>query len=313
MLAIVCTITQAQITYISDTTFTNHSAFIKAIKQWPEIRLATASNHANVTQQLNITYANRNGFDLKLDVYRLKQYKNKLRPVVVIIHGGGWRSGSKEQEAAISKALAGAGYVCINVNYTLSTHAHFPAAVHDIKNAIKWIKQNSLSLPIDTAKIAVLGCSAGGQLAALIGNTNHNKAYEDTTYLPLHSSSVAAIIDIDGTLSFVHPESGESNEQPNRPSSATLWLGATKAENFDIWVMASPLSQVHSKTPPTLFINSSVARMHAGRDEYVKLMNQYGNYTAIQTFENSPHTFWLFHPWFNPMIKQITTFLNKAL
>ncbi|MFN2440790.1 MAG: alpha/beta hydrolase, partial [Chitinophagaceae bacterium] len=83
-------------------------------------------------------------------------------------------------------------------------------------------------------------------------------------------------------------------------------------ENLKLWEEASPLTHVSKNTPPTLFINSSVARMHAGRDDFMKVLKEANIYTEAQTFENSPHHFPFFDPWFDPMVKYIDGFLKKV-
>ena len=79
-----------------------------------------------------------------------------------------------------------------------------------------------------------------------------------------------------------------------------------------MWLVASPLTYVNHAAPPTLFLNSSVARMHAGRDDYIKTLNGYGTYTEVHGFDDAPHSFPLFYPWFDPMLKYIDDFLKKV-
>ncbi len=117
---------------------------------------------------------------------------------------------------------------------------------------------------------------------------------------------------MDGTLSFVHPESGEGIDSTGRISAATYWFGYNKEQNPMLWQIASPLSYVSSRTPPTLFINSSVNRMHAGREDYLKVLKQYNIYTEVHAFDKAPHSFPLFNPWFQPTVQYIDAFLNKV-
>jgi pectinesterase len=69
---------------------------------------------------------------------------------------------------------------------------------------------------------------------------------------------------------------------------------------------------VGKHSPPYLFLNSSVARMHAGREDFIKVLNQYGTYSEVHEFEGSPHSFCLFEPWFEPTVKYIDDFLKKV-
>jgi pectinesterase len=184
--------------------------------------------------------------------------------------------------------------------------------VHDLKAALRWIKANAGQFEVDTNKVAVLGFSAGGELAAFIGTTAMNPTYEGQSDNAQVSSKVQAVVDIDGTLSFVHPESGEGDDS-RHISAATYWFGYAKKDNIALWTSASPLTHVGAKTPPTLFLNSSVDRMHAGRDDFRRVLDQYHIYSEVHTFADAPHSFCLFNPWFEPTIQYIHHFLTKTL
>jgi pectinesterase len=125
------------------------------------------------------------------------------------------------------------------------------------------------------------------------------------------SSIVNAIVDIDGTLSFVHAESGEGDDS-KRISAGTYWFGYSRKENPALWTEASPLTHTGKHNPPTLFINSSVDRMHAGRNDYIKILTGHNIHTEVQRFDNSPHHFCLMNPWFEPTVKYIDDFLKKV-
>ena len=118
-------------------------------------------------------------------------------------------------------------------------------------------------------------------------------------------SDVQAIIDVDGILAFRHPESEEG-------AVAAAWLGGTYDEKPATWTEASPLSHVDKKTPPVLFINSSLPRFHAGRDDMIQKMKTFNTYTEVHTFPDTPHPFWFFDPWFDDVVKYTATFLDKV-
>jgi pectinesterase len=211
----------------------------------------------------------------------------------------------------LAQRLTNLGYVCFTPEYRLSTEALYPAAVYDLKSALRWIRANAKSYNVDTNKVSVLGFSAGGELAAFLGVTNSNSKFEGRECNLKFSSAVNAIIDLDGTLSFVHPESGEGDDS-KRTSAATYWFGYSKKENPKLWEEASPLTYISRNTPPTLFINSSVERMHAGRNDFIKVLNENNIYSEVKTFSDAPHSFPLFHPWFEPTVKYIDEFLKKV-
>src|SRR5690606_17254408 len=159
------------------------------------------------------------------------------------------------------------------------------------------MRKNENKKIINRKKIEVLVASTGAQLATLLGVTPNADIYQ--TGNKQVSDEVQAIVNIDGIVSFVHPEAEEG-------WMAATWFGGSKEEKYDMWKEASPLEYVDANTPPTLFINSSFPRFHAGRDDMIKILNKNGIYSEIHTLEDSPHTFWLFHPWFNAPVKLTT-------
>lgn len=296
------------ITNVPDTSFNLTKEMEKVKKQHPSISLPEIT--ATVVEERNLDYINVGNRNLQLDAFYVKQKTKKKIPAIIIIHGGGWRSGNRTQHYALAQALALKGYPCFTPEYRLSTEAYYPAAVKDIKAAVQWIKTNAAKYAVDTNKIVVLGFSAGGQLAALVGNTNGYQQFEPNAK-PKASTNVQAIVDIDGTLSFIHPESSETKPSPNIGASE-YWLGYNTTENPELWKEASPLSHAGANSLPTLFLNSSLERMHAGREDYIRILQQHNIYTEVHTFENSPHSFCLFEPWFTPTVNYIDVFLKKV-
>lgn len=300
------------ITNVKDTSFNLQKEEEKVKKQYPYIIVPADERSAFIEEKKNLNYYRPSKRFLQLDAFFPNQNKGyeKLQPAIIIIHGGGWRSGNRTQHHALAFALAGKGYASFTPEYRLSTEAFYPAAVQDIKAAVQWVKTNASKFSVDTNKIVVLGFSAGGQLAALVGNTNGYQKFEPTTKLKA-GTTVQAIIDLDGTLSFIHPESSETKPSPNIGASE-YWLGYNTTENAELWKEASPLSHAGVHSVPTLFLNSSVERMHAGREDYISILQKHKIYTEVHTFENSPHSFCLFEPWFTPTVNYIIAFLQKV-
>ncbi|GGF07112.1 alpha/beta hydrolase [Hymenobacter cavernae] len=294
-----------------DTSFTVYSAFVKAKKNYPDISIARPAAPASIQSKMNLTYCTLGARSLQLDIFYPKAKRKKGYPAVLFIYGGGWRSGERSQHVPMAQQLAAKGYVTVTADYRLSTEALYPAAVHDLKAAIRWLRANARQYPIDTTRIAVWGFSAGGQLASLIGTTNGDAQFEGDACNKSHSSSVQAIVDVDGTLAFIHPESGEGNDSKG-PSAATYWFGVSKTEKPDLWHQAGALNHVTAKTPPIVFINSAVDRMHAGREDMIKKLDTYHIYHETHTFPNSPHPFPLFNPWFEPTLSYTAAFLDKV-
>ncbi|MVO08281.1 alpha/beta hydrolase fold domain-containing protein [Flavobacterium sp. TP390] len=272
-----------------DTSYTIHSEYIKQKRKYPQITIVKPDTTKNtITVTHNIIYNKKNNKPLHLDAYYFKS-KDKL-PAVFLIHGGGWKSGNKSMLQPLAQSISKKRYQCFSIEYSLSNEAKYPQSIDDILEAITFVKKEAAKFSVDTSKTVILGCSSGGQMASLIGTKYPKK--------------IQAIVNLDGILAFHHPESKEGK-------LASKWLGGTYEEKPEVWQEASALSHVNENTPPILFINSQFERFHAGRDDMIQILNQYHIYNQIKQIENSPHTFWLFHPWFNETTICITQFLDK--
>ena len=284
-----------------DTSYTVFSTYNKEIKKFPFIEIVKERKYKNLDFSLDIVYNSLDSRVLHLDAYYKKG--KKPQPAVILIHGGGWKSGNKSQMKIFAQEIASKGYSCFSIEYRLSPEAQYPAAIFDVKNAIKYIKANAKKFNVNPDKVAVLGCSSGGQMAALIGTTNNNLEFESPSEIN-ENASVQAIIDLDGILAFKHPESEEGKV-------ASLWLGGSFDEKPEIWEQASALNHASASTPPILFINSDMTRFHAGRTDMISKLNSYKIYSEVKNISNSPHSFWFFNPWFQPMVKYTVDFLDK--
>lgn len=294
-----------------DTSFTIYSTYEKEKKAFPYISIVNSDSIEDVNVDSSIIYSDTYGRDLRLDVYSAEN-NNVKSPLVVLVHGGGWRSGDRHQNSALAKVLARNGFRAATIEYRLSPEVKYPAAIYDIKTAIRFLKNHSEKLNIDTNKIAILGCSSGGHLASFVGATNNLIRFEGEGKYSENSSDVHAIINIDGILDFTHPGESAKDTDVEKPSVGKLWLGYSYLGNPEIWIEASPLTYINQDTPPILFINSDIERFHAGRDEAIRILNKHNIYSEIHTIKNSPHTFWLFYPWFDEVSKIIISFLETV-
>jgi pectin methylesterase-like acyl-CoA thioesterase/acetyl esterase/lipase len=291
-----------------DTSYTISSAYESTKKNYPGVQVVSLHNSPLVKMEKNIVYATTGSRKLHIDVFSPARKKTGLRTAVIIIHGGGWRSGNKSLHHPMAERLAERGYVCFTPEYRLSPEALFPAAVMDIKAAISWVRNKSSLYGLDPGRIVIAGHSAGGELAAFAGTTNGLLEFQDKN-TSAASTKVNAVIDLDGLLAFIHPESGEGDDS-KRLSAATQFFGDAKTANPGLWKKGSPLTHINQSTPPTLFINSTAERMHAGRDDFIKLASHYGVFTDVKVF-NAPHLFVLFEPWFTPVVNSMDTFLQE--
>jgi pectinesterase len=234
-------------------------------------------------------------------------------PAVLIIHGGGWRSGDRQQEIPMARELARHGYAAATVEYRLSTESRYPAGVHDLKSAVRWMRAHASEYAIDSSRIAVMGGSAGGTLAALLGTTGENMLFEGRGGHPRYSSAVQAVVDIDGIVDFTDSSESGKDADPAKPSAGKLWFGSAFHDSPFLWQQASAVNWVSRATPPVLFINSSIDRFHAGRDAMIARLNTYNIYSEIHALSPTPHPFWLFEPWFHDVVRIAVRFLDRIL
>lgn len=285
-----------------DTSYTVQNSFEKYKKKFPQIEIVKPQSYKNVIEEKEIVYKKIGARKLHIDAFYNKS--KVLKPAVILIHGGGWRSGNKSHMEPLAQKVASKGFACFTVEYRLSLEAKYPEGIYDIKRAIQFIKENADTYFVDASKVAILGCSSGGQMAALIGTTNYKNFFEECSSNSKYSSAVQAIIDLDGVLAFKHPDSSEGD-------MAAFWLGGDSKDKLATWLNASALTHTNENTPPILFIGSQYPRFLAGRDDMIKILDEYDIHNEVINIKNSPHPFWLFHPYFEKIEIDITNFLNK--
>ncbi len=297
-----------------DTTYSIARVYCQIRKDFPYAVPVKDSLPKGVLGERNLVYATLPDTpfgkrELHVDLFH--PVKPGKYPALILVHGGGWRAGDKSMEVPMAQMIASKGFVTVAVEYQLSLEAKYPAAVHNIKAAIRWMRANAVKYNIDSNRIAISGTSAGGQLAALVGMTNGIEKFEGTQGNNTFSSSVQAVIDIDGVLDFMAPSSLNLDRKPDSPDIA--WLGGSFYEKPEIWKEASSIFWANEKSVPVLFLNSGFSRFHGGQDEMIGMMNEWGIYTEVHKFDIKVHPFWLFHPWVDSSVEYMVNFMNKVL
>ncbi len=297
-----------------DSSFTTYLAWLKIKRDFPQAIIAAEKLPIGLNAEYGITYKTLpvtpyGKRDLHLDLFRPQ--KVGIYPVLLLIHGGGWRSGNRTMENQLAQQIATHGYVAATVEYRLSPEAIYPAAVYDIKSAVRFLRSHFSKFSIDPDRIALSGTSAGGQLAALVGMTGDITKFDTEESDSKISAKIQAIIDIDGVLDFRDPNESGKDEDPLKLSAGAYWFGVTYKQSPDIWTEASPIVYAGKNTPPVLFVNSALPRFHAGRDSVISILNRYKIYTEVHTLPGTPHPFWLFHPWFKTTVDYMVSFLDK--
>jgi acetyl esterase/lipase len=180
-------------------------------------------------------------------------------PLVVSIHGGAFRMGSKDGEAAATAgALVARGFAVAAINYRLSQHAIFPAQIEDCKAAVRWLRANASRYGYDPERVASFGGSAGGHLAAMLGTAGDVKAF-DVGPDPGVSSRVQAVVDFFGPTDFLQMDAHRLNAQamvhdtPDSPESQLV--GGPIRDNPDKVARANPITYVTKDDPPFLIVH----------------------------------------------------------
>ncbi len=301
-------------TFPIDTSYSINGQYKKYVKNYPYLIPLKDETPQGVMEKRNVVYATLENTkygkrELHLDLFAPE--KKGTYPALILVHGGGWHAGNKSILVPLAQMIAKKGFVTVSVEYQLQPEAPYPAAVHNIKAAIRWMRAHAKDYQIDADKIAIGGGSAGGHLASLVGMTNGLESFEGDMGNPSFSSYVQAIIDIDGVINFMAPTSLNIKRNPDSPD--ILWLGGTFNEVPDKWKEASPIYWANENTIPIMFLNSGFPKYHAGQDELIGMLKEWGIYHEVHKFNVKMHTFWLFHPHADESVEYIANFLNKAL
>ncbi len=211
----------------------------------------------NVLFEANIEYANPDDQHLQLDMARPKSGDGPF-PAIVCIHGGGFRAGTRQGYDGLCPRLAQQGYLAVTVSYRLAPKYQFPAAIHDVKAAVRWLRAKAKDYKIDPARIGVTGGSAGGHLAQFLGVTPDVPQFEGTSGHAEQSSRVACVVNYYGPSDFTKSYGKSVDAAEVLP----LWLGGNLEQARQKHILASPLYWVTPNAAPTLCI-------HGTEDKYV--------------------------------------------
>jgi acetyl esterase/lipase len=200
----------------------------------------------------NIVYAEAGNRKLLLDIYKLSSKKDPY--LIVWVHGGAWRSGSKESPPL---GMLQEGYAIASLDFRLSTEAPFPAQVHDIKAAIRFLRAHAAQYGYRHDSVIIWGSSSGGHLVALAGTTNNDPYMEGTLGNDRNeSSSVQAVIDFYGpaNLLTILTQSTPHGISVRAPALELL-LGKPVEQVPELAKKASPVYQVDPTDPPMLIVH----------------------------------------------------------
>ncbi len=243
-------------------------------------------------------------FPVLLDIY-VPKAAGKY-PGILLIHGGGWRARQIESDKPLAERLALRGYVVAQVAYRLSTDAKYPAALHDCKAALRFLRAHAGDYKLDSDRIGVAGGSAGGHLSGLMGMTGGLKELEGKGGEPEQSTAVKACVVMAATMDLVESNTMKSNE-------AVIQFFGPFAENKAVYAEASPMTHVKAGSPPTLFIEGEKDTVKIGRPEMQAKLRALGIPTEVITLKGAPHPFWMSQPWLDETAAATADWFDKYM
>jgi acetyl esterase/lipase len=252
-----------------------------------------------------VPFAKGNHGDLLADLYLPKHAGP--HPAILFLHGGGWSSGNRTQLHKLAEAYAAAGYVGVAIDYDLTVDgAHFPLPLIESKAAVRWMRANAATYGIDPKRIAVVGSSAGGELAALVALTADNKDYEKGENLD-QSSAVEAAGILNGVLDL--------GDMGGQSKMVTDYLGGECATLKSPCNAASPVNVVHPGAPPFYVGHGTEDQTVPYRQAEKLAANLKTAGVAVTLFSatGAGHTYWNNPKFYQPNADALQAFLARYL
>lgn len=201
---------------------------------------------ASVEFTRDVVYGKAGDVELKLDISVPREAAGPL-PCVVVIHGGGWAAGNKSAHADITWKLAERGYVSASIGYRFAPAHPWPAQVHDVKCAVRYLRAHAEKYRLDKDRIGAVGFSAGGHLSLMLGVTGPEDGLEGDGGWPGESSRVQAVVN------FFGPTQLDADDIPGITLPILQkFLGGTLKEKPEQYKKASPITYVTSDDAPIL-------------------------------------------------------------
>lgn len=257
---------------------------------------AQAKLPPGIKELRNIRYIPDGDTAQELDLYLPEKPGDKPLPLIVHIHGGGWRGGSKYPCPVAP--MVNKGYAVASVEYRFSQKAIFPAQIQDCQAAIRWLRAHSKDFNIDSTKVGVVGASAGGHLSALVGTAGGKKAFANIGGNDDQSDQVQAVCDYFGPADFttvVQQAEADKNVRNifkfNTPTDPYSCLTGANLEDKAKSEAVSPVHYVSKDSPPFLILHGTYDTLvpFAQSQELNAALKEKGVETWLQALPGSGH------------------------
>ena len=247
-----------------------------------------------------------------LDLYLPETKTTRPRPLVVFIHGGGWETGSKEDNGFLLELIKDRDFAGASLNYRLTDQAIWPAQIHDCKAAIRALRAHAAENQIDPDKIAVFGISAGGHLVSMLGVSGGVKELEGDLGPNLtQSSRVNCVLDFCGPSNFLtFAGKGTVIDVDDPKTGLSKLIGGTVRAKSDVARNASPVTYITSDDAPFLIIHGDKDNIvrYAQATEFKAALEKAKIPAALITGTDGGHVFFS-----QPLVERMRAFLDRHL
>ncbi len=258
----------------------------------------------------DLDYANQNNPRQKLDLYLPEKPSKKPLPLIVYIHGGGWESGSKNEPGVLLHFIQ-KGYAGASIGYRLTNEAKWPAQIHDVKAAMRWLKAHAKDHGFDAEKIGLFGISAGGQLVSLLGTSDGVSELDGTVGTAGTLPKIACVANFCGPANFLSfPGKGSIIDSEKSGTAITKLFGGPMSQHLAEAKAASPITYVSRDDPPFLHIHGTADTLVplSQAEEFDAALDKAGVSSTLLTGEGAPHVF------FSPdLVSKMQTFFDHHL
>ncbi|EGQ7904542.1 TPA: alpha/beta hydrolase [Vibrio alginolyticus] len=250
--------------------------------------------------------------EIKLDLYAPSVESNTQYPLLVWVHGGAWKRGSKdaipEKNPLLLQSVLNEGYALASVDYRLSGEAIFPQPVQDINDALNYLYDNAEKLGIKADNVVIMGRSAGGHLAGFIGATN--SAYHQVDFYEPPKYKVSAVVSFFGPTDLLEL-SNKGGKKTSKKSSVSRFLGDIPNNIPKLAKKASTTSYVNENTPPYIQLHGTLdKRVPLSQSEILKAkLDEHGVTNQLFIEEGVGHSAPVFDT--EKYVTHVLDFLNK--
>lgn len=246
---------------------------------------AQETKQAKVRIEKDIVFGKGGDQDMMLDL--ALPDANEARPCVVCVHGGGWRTGKRQDMAPVAKLLAEKGFVAATVSYRLTDKAPFPAQINDCKAAVRFLRAHADKFQINKDRVGAIGASAGGHLVCLMGTADGDAKLEGNGGHPDQSSQVQAVVSYFGPTDFTVKTWTKEVED----FFLVPFLGGSFEDKKDLYCKCSPLEYVNKTNPPFLFFHGDKDTLVGIENSHklAKKLKEAGVYAEVVTMPGEGH------------------------